>query len=230
MLRTPVAASERLRIKVGLAAPALVGSSEILLGHPQARTILPRYLAAGYHVSRSAVPLMETALGCARRLVADADAVASRLAPYLERHILEEMHGEQPGAGALEDLAALGVDPDELRTSLPEAKIAALVGAQYYWILEHHPVAVLGFLQLERFHPRLDTVERLISATGLPRRGFAQLLLHAELDVEHVEELDCTLDDLPLTARHEELIGISAVQTIGLLSEVLLDVLEREGS
>jgi hypothetical protein len=222
VLRSAVAASERLRIKVELAAPALVGSSEILLRHPQAREIVPRYLAAGYYVSRSAVPLMETALGRAREL-AD-DEVASGLAPYLERHILEEMHGEEPGAGALADLAALGIDADGLKTSLPEPKVAALVGAQYYWILEHHPVAVLGFLQLERFHPRRDTTERLIAITGLPPEGFAQLLLHAELDVAHVEELDRVVDGLPLEPYHEELVGISAMQTVGLLSEVLLAV------
>jgi hypothetical protein len=211
---------------VELAAPALVGSSEILLRHPRASEILPRYLAAGYYVSRSAVPLMETAFGRARELAHD--AVASGLAPYLERHIREEMHGDEPGTGALDDLAALGVDPDELKASLPEPKIAALVGAQYYWILEHHPVAVLGFLQLERFHPRRDTTERLIAATGLPREGFAQLLLHAELDVGHVEELNRVVDRLPLEPYHEELIGISAMQTIGLLSEVLLDVVARD--
>lgn len=187
---------------------------------------MPRFLAAGYQVSRTAVPLMETALGRARAL-APKDAVASGLAPYLERHIPEEMHGDEPGEGALEDLVALGVDTDDLRTRLPPQKIAALVGAQYYWILHHHPVAVLGFLQLERFHPHRDTAERLIETTGLPREGFEQVLLHAELDVNHVAELDRVVDDLPLEPYHEELVGVSALQTIGLFSEVLLDVVEE---
>jgi hypothetical protein len=169
---------------------------------------------------------METALGRARELAPD-DAVASSLVPYLERHIPEEMHGEEPGAAALDDLEALGVDVDDLRTSAPAPKIAALVGAQYYWILHRHPVAVLGFLQLERFHPRRPTVERLIEATGLPREGFGQLLLHAELDVEHTRELDEVIDSLPLEPYHERLIGLSALQTIALLSEVLLDVVEE---
>jgi Iron-containing redox enzyme len=172
------------------------------------------------------VPLMETALGRAREL-APGDAVASGLVPYLERHIPEEMHGEEPGAAALEDLEALGVDTDDLRTSLPEPTIAALVGAQYYWILHHHPVGVLGFLQLERFHPRRPSVERLIELTGLPREGFGQLLLHAELDIEHAQELDEVIDDLPLETYHEQLIGLGALQTIGLLSEVLLEVVEE---
>ena len=235
MLHSPVAQgkgsvltpSERLRIKVDLAAPALGGPGEILLRHPQAREVFPRYLAAGYHVARAMVPLMEAALGRAREL-GPGDTVAAGLVPYLERHIPEEMHSEEPGGAALEDLVALGLDADELRTSLPAPKIAALVGAQYYWILDHHPVGVLGFLQLERFHPRRDSVERLIEITGLPREGFGQLLLHAELDIEHAEELDHVIDDLPLEPYHERLIGVSALQTIGLLAEVLYDVVEEK--
>ena len=221
--------SERLRIKVELAAPPLVGSSGILLCHPRAREIVPRYLAAGYHVARSAVPLMETALGRAREL-ARGDAVAAGLVPYLERHILEETHGEEPGGALLDDLEALGVDADDLRTGFPGPKVAALVGAQYYWILVHHPVAVLGYLQLEHFHPLEPTVEQLIEATRLPREGFSQLLLHAEVDIEHARELDEVVDGLALEPYHERLIGLSALQTIGLLSEVLLDVVEEKAA
>jgi hypothetical protein len=221
-----LSASERLRIKLDLEVPAVVGPGGLMLRHPRAREIVPRFLAAGYQVSRTAVPLMETALERARALAPD-DAVASGLASYLERHIPEEMHGDEPGAGALEDLVALGVDADDLRTRLPAQKIAALVGAQYYWILRHHPVAVLGFLQLERFHSRREPVERLIETTGLPREGFDQVLLHADLDIGHAAELDRVIDDLPLEPYHEELIGISALQTIGLFSEVLLDVVEE---
>jgi hypothetical protein len=221
--------SERLRIAVELAAPGLAVPSRLLLTHPRAQEIFPRFLAAGYHVAQALVPLMETALGRARELT-PGDAVAVGLVPYLERHIPEEMHGDEPGAAALEDLVALGVDVDGLRKSLPEAKIAALVGAQYYWILHRHPVGVLGFLQLERFNPSRPSVEQLIERTGLPREGFAQLLLHAELDIEHAQELDEVIDRLPLEPQHERLIGLSALQTIGLLSQVLLDIVEERGA
>lgn len=224
----PASPSERLRVKVELAAPALVRPSRILLAHPQARELLPRFLTVGYHVARAMVPLMETALRRARKLAPE-DAVASGLVPYLERHIPEEIHGDEPGAAALDDLEALGVDPVELRTSLPPPKIAALIGAQYYWILHYHPVAVLGFLELESFHPHGPTVERLIEHTGLPRAGFGQLLLHAKLDVAHARELHRVMDALPLEPEHERLIGLSALQTIALLGDVLLDVVEEKG-
>ena len=133
-LSTP---SGRLRVKVDLAAPSLGTPGRILLQHPRARELVPRFLAAGYQVARSMVPLMEAALGRARDLGPD-DRVAAQLVPYLERHIPEEMHGDAPGEAALADLAALGVDVARLRASLPAPKIAALVGATYYWIVEHH--------------------------------------------------------------------------------------------
>ena len=29
---------------------------------------------------------------------------------------------------------------------MPSPAVAALVGSQYYWLLHHHPVALLGFV------------------------------------------------------------------------------------
>jgi hypothetical protein len=179
-------------------------------------------------VGRATVPLLETALEQARELASD--PVAKGLMPYFERHIAEESHGDEPGEDTLDDLAALGVDPVVLRASLPAPKVAALIGAQYYWVLRHHPVAVLGFLELEAYHPDRSTVELLIERTGLPRDGFRQLLLHAELDVGHADELHDVLDSLPLDLRHEQLIGVSALQTFSLLAEALLDVVEEKVS
>ena len=203
--------------------PALALPGRILLEHPHARELYPRYLTTGYHIGRTMVPLMETALGRARELAAE-DAVADGLAAYLERHIPEEMHSDEPGGAVLDDLAALGLDPDQVRSQLPPPKVAALIGAQYYWIFHHHPVALLGFLELEAYHAHTPTLERLIEHTGLPRKGFGQMLLHAKLDVAHARELHRVLDSLPLEQWHEELIGTSALQTISLVADALLDV------
>ena len=205
-------------------APALGGPTLILLGHARARELVPCFLAVGYQIARAAVPLMETALGRARDL-AD-DPVARGLEPYLERHILEETHSEEPGGAVLADLEELGADTAELRASPPPPKLAALIGAQHDWILHRHPVAVLGFLELERFHARQSTVERLIEITGLPRAGFRQLLEHAELDVGHAEELDRLFDSLPVEPWHERLVGESALYTISQLTDVLFDVVD----
>jgi hypothetical protein len=198
----------------------------MLLEHPRARDIFPRFLATGYPVAEAMIPLMEAALHRARE-AAPQDPVAEGLVAYLERHIPEEMHGDEPGGATLDDLAVLGVDPDLLRRASPARQVAALIGAQYYWIFHHHPVALLGFLELEAYHPDGPTVERLIERTGLPRDGFRQLIIHSKLDIVHARDLHRLLDSLPLEPRHEQLIGLSALQTIGLLAEALLEVVRR---
>jgi hypothetical protein len=219
-------ASARLARKVELILPGLGLPGRLLLEHPRARELYPRYLTVGYHVTVGMIHLMEAALARARAMAPD-DRVAAGLAEYLERHIREEMHSEEPGGATLDDLEALGVDTADLRTQTPSAKIAALVGAEYFWILHSHPVAVLGYLELEAYHPHEATVEQLIEKTGLPRDGFRQLLLHAKLDVAHAKELHRVLDSLPLEPQHEQLIGLSALHTMSLLIDALLDVVDE---
>src|SRR5205823_3501905 len=64
--------------------------------------------------------------------------------------------------------------------ALPDTpQIADLVGVQLAWFRDDHPVAILGFLELEAHQADRATVERLIERTGLPRAAFGQLLLHA---------------------------------------------------
>ena len=222
-------ASERLRFALELVVPALARPGRILLAHPNARELFPRYLTTAYHLGRDMVPLMETALGRAREL-ARHEPVAEGLAAYLERHIPEEMHHDEPGGAVLADLEALGVDAAAVRTSPPPPKIRRLIDAQYDWILRRHPVAILGFLALESYHPHTDMVEQLIERTGLPRAGFRQLLLHAKLDVVHARELHRVLDSLPLERHHEQLIGLSALQTVAVVVDALLDVVEVGGA
>jgi hypothetical protein len=61
-----------------------------------------------------------------------------------------------------------------------------------------------------------NTADRI----GLPRRAFSNLLLHGKLDPQHRDDLDHTLDALPLTEEHHSLMGVSAFQTINLLTRV----------
>jgi hypothetical protein len=216
-------ASARLRRKLDLVLPAFDVPGRLLLDHPRARELCPRYLAVNWYLALASVPLMEAALERAGALAAR-DPVAAGLAEYLERHIPEEMHGEEPGREALADLEALGVEPAALRRRPPPPKVAAIVGTHFFWIWQGHPVAVLGFLEIEAFHPDRATVERLIEKTRLPRDGFRQLLLHVDLDIAHARELHRVLDSLPLESHHEQLIGVSALQTIALLTDAALEI------
>jgi len=224
---TGATASERLRQKIDLIGPRVTLPARLLLEHPRSGEIYPRYLATGYHITCGMIQVMEAALGRARSL-APADPVASRLAAYLERHLVEEMHHEESGGAVLDDLAALGIDALALVEECSSPKIASLFRAQHRWILDDHPVAVMGFLELEAYHTELPVVELLIERTGLPRDGFGQLLLHARLDAVHARQLHDVLDSLPLEPSHEQLIGLSALRTIGHIADALLDVVRTD--
>lgn len=199
----------------------------MLLEHPRAAEIYPPYLAAGYHVTCAMLELIEAALVRARELD---DEVSAGLVGYLDRHLVEEMHHEDPGGAVLDDLRALGEDADELVAETASAKLDSLVVTERRRIENDHPVAVLGFLELEACHTGRDAVEQLIAATGLPREGFAQLLLHSRLDAVHARELHEVLDSLPLEPWHEELVGLSALTTVGTVADALLDVVAERAA
>jgi hypothetical protein len=192
-----------------------------LLENPR---LYPPYLAAGYHVTCAMLELMEAALHHARALAPD-DRVAAPLADYLERHLIEETHHEQPGGAILDDLQAAGVDAARLVAAAPSDRIATLLALQHEWIREQHPVSVLGFLELEVYYAELPVVEQLIARSGLPRAAFGQLLEHATLDAMHGAHLHQLLDSLPLTPEQEQLVGLSALTTFRLVAEALVETL-----
>ncbi len=162
-------------------------------------------------VVRTATPLMEAALDRARVLARD-DAVAAALIPYLEHHAPEEAGHER---WIIEDLRALGADPDEPGRRMPPATVATLVGAQHYWLRHHHPVALLGHMAVIEGHPpQPGFADRLRRATGLPADAFRTIARHEQLDTGHARELDETIDSLPLRPEHETIMGISALHTI----------------
>ena len=218
-------ASARLARKIDFLATAYGTPGRLLLEHPRARELCPQYLATGAYVALVMVPLMEAALDRAKELAPD-DAVAAGLIEYLEHHIPEEMHGDEPGGELMEDLAVLGVDVDALRARRVPPPLAALIGSQFFRIRHAHPVSVLGFLWLEEYPPNAASIEQLIEVTGLPREGFRQLLLHSEVDVRHGAELRAIMDSLPLQPWHEELIGLSALETMAYLIEAWLELVD----
>jgi hypothetical protein len=215
--------SARLCRTLDLVLPAYDTPGQLLEDHPRVRELYPTYQAAGSYVVLMMVPLMEAALDRSRAL-ASTDPLAAGLAEYLERHIPEEMHSDEPGGALLDDLAAVGVDTEALRVGPLPDKIAALIGTHFFRIRHAHPVAILGLLWLEVYPPNALAIERLIERTGLPRDGFRQLLLHSKVDVLHGEELQEVVDSLPLERWHEDLIALGALQTMSFLVDTWLDV------
>jgi len=220
-MQTP---GHRLRAKLELAQPTLAEAAQRLWGSPSVRELYPAYLCTMHMIVRAAVPLMRAALGQARAREGD-DGVMESLAVYLERHVQEELGHD----GWLEeDLRATGTDPRVLEQMVPSPRIATLVGAQYYWLHHHHPVALLGHIAaIESYPPPVGFAERLCTMTGYPPSAFRTIARHAVLDIRHRREFYEMIDELPLEREHEKVIGLSALHTVQAGVDVLLELHER---
>ena len=219
--------SEFLRWKIGLPLPGLVLVSNELVTHPRARELYPEYLFTSHCVIRASVPLMEAGRQRASAAVGN-DPVSALLAPYLEQHIPEELDHDE---WLLDDLQVLGRRRSEILARPPSPTVAALVGAQYYWIFHYHPVVLLGYIAvLEGYPPSMAMIDQLVAGTGYPREAFRTLIAHAELDPGHSEELDELLDDLPLTEEQTAAIGLSAMSTTRLLTSAFEEVVHEAGT
>jgi hypothetical protein len=221
---SPTGNAERLRGAIELLLGGLVKESERLLDHPRVRDLYPEYLFMGHCVIRASVPLMETARERALSM-APSDPVAAELAGYLGEHIDEERHHDE---WLLDDLVAIGVERAGVVARPPSATVASAVGAQYYWILHYHPVALLGWIGLlEGYPPWPETIDRLMARTGYGPEAFRTLIAHAELDPHHGDELFEALDRMSLTAEQSAAIGLNGMSSVHLLAIALDEVTGR---
>ena len=215
--------ADRLRLKIEFVEPELAGATHLLLSDPRVGQLYRDYLVACHGILRATIPLLETAR---REALARDDAAAPTLALYLEKHIEEEAGEDE---WLLHDLQVLGVDESSVIAHVPSPKVARLVGAQYYWVLHVHPVAVLGYLAgLERDPPSLEVIDDLVERTGHDKAAFRTLIAHAERDPDHAEELDDLLDRIELTEEQWLLLSLSAMNSVHMLAMVLKDVLQRD--
>ncbi|MBW3542895.1 MAG: iron-containing redox enzyme family protein [Planctomycetes bacterium] len=219
-----VSHSERLRRKIELVLPEFASASTAIVEHPRFAEIFPEFLVTVHWMIRGSVPLMETAVARCRRM-ASTDAVAAAMIPYLEQHIKEELHHDE---WLLEDLEVLGLERSEVLARMPSATVASLVGAQYYWIFHHHPVAKLGHVAVMEGYPAtVEAIELMVELSGLPRSAFRTLEKHCHLDPHHRDDLNAALDALPLEDAHHEMLGISALHTIQIGSRAYREVVDR---
>lgn len=217
--------SELLHQRRLLLSARLLRASRRLWEHPEAARLYPCLLFRAHCVSRAAVPLMEAA--AARLQSMRNDPIAPGLIEFLHRFIPEETGHDE---WLLEDLEVLGRSRQDVLAHTPPPALAALVGAQYYWIAHHHPVSVLGlFFMMETGTPLLEQVEDLIRRTGLPRTAFRSFLRHAVLDLKHGNDIEQVIDTLPFTSAHRSTIGVSlahSAQYLALSTEEIVDLYE----
>ena len=213
--------SVRLRQKIELSGGSFAGEFRALVTHPRVAELWPRYLVATHAVIRTTALLLETAVARAR-VLGDTDPVAAGAAEYFERHIEEERGHDE---WVLDDLELMGVDREVALRRVPSPTAARFVGAQYYWILHYHPVALFGyFAVMEGSPPQRLLIDELVERTGYPRAAFHSFAAHGELDPGHIQELYEALDSLPLTREHETVVGLSAIATSELAAELVVDV------
>jgi len=210
--------SARVRRKLAAEVAPLSAACSALVEHPRLRELWPEYLVLQHQIIRATVPLTEAALERTRELQGD-----PLLVTYLEEHVGEELNHDE---GLLEDLESLSLGRVEVLGRMPSAAVAALVGAQYYWIHHHHPVAFLGYVALmEGYPPTTELIETLAARTGYPQESFRTFAEHAELDPGHRDHLDETLDALPLGEREEAAIVASASATAILAAKAVSEIL-----
>lgn len=218
------ASSSVLRRKIALALPPLVAAQRRLDQHPDPAAAWIAFLSVLYGSMRASVPLLETALDRARDL-SPGDPLAAGLTDYLHRHSEEERGHDE---WLLQDLQSVGVDSTELLSRPPSGAVAALIGAQYYWVLHYHPVCILGYLMvIEGDPPSRRSLQDFQSRSGLPPSAFRTMLEHADLDIDHAAELADLLDRLPLSSSHNEALGLSAISTVAGLTRILNEVGDR---
>jgi hypothetical protein len=217
-VEVPLGNAARLRGTFGLVFGELVRAGQRFVDHPRIREVYVDYLFTAHSIIRASVPLMETARVQALSMAPD-DALAAELADYLVEHIEEERGHDE---WLLGDLEAIGVDRSTILARPPSPTIASAVGAQYYWVLHYHPVALLGWIALlEGYPPTIDTIDLLMARTGYPREAFRTLALHAELDVRHGQELFERLDGMRLTPEQATAIGLNALSSVHLLARAI---------
>ncbi len=209
-MRHGVRNSALLRAKLELCSGALTAAYTRLWSSEKVSELVPAFLVLLHQIMRASVPLMESAARRCRDIGAS-DPLAASLASYFDHHIEEELNHD---VWALEDLQAAGFSKEVALAQVPTASVAQLLGAQYYWILHHHPIMLLGhILVLEAFPPSPQRLAAVRAAAGVPEVALRTLRMHGELDPHHSEELDQFIDGLNLSEAHIEMIGVSVFNT-----------------
>ena len=213
-----------LRRRLELVRPAGWDGVGGLRGHPRAAELYPSLLMLQHMIVRGSVPLLRAAGREALRRAAAGDLVAAALVDHLRRHA--DVDGREE-AWLLDDYAALDRDVTEVIVAVPSPTVAALVGAVYYWVLHHHPVAVLGHcavLMSDRPSPAL--VADLQAVTGHPPGAFTTLARRAAADPAERDDLWRLIDGMPLDCAHVAVITRAALLSARLLATAIDEVLD----
>jgi hypothetical protein len=131
-------------------------------------------------------------------------------------------------AWLLDDIRSLGFDEQAVLDAQPCAASVALVGAQYFWMMHVHPVAIMGYLILmEGYAPLASQLEEIRVRSGAPESAFRCLKRHAEDDPAHLADLNSTLDRMNLSVGQARAVGMCAFAAIEGLAAMFEELMEN---
>jgi pyrroloquinoline quinone (PQQ) biosynthesis protein C len=160
------------------------------------------FLFNAYHHVRHTVPLM---MACGARLP---ERLSWMQDPLIE-YIREEAGHEQ---WILNDLAATGADPEQIRHSPASFEAELLVAYMYDFIERRNPVGFFGMVYvLEGTSTALATsaADLIQSHLHLDDAAFSYLRSHGELDREHVSFFEQLIDRLDDRSDLDEIIHVA---------------------
>ena len=214
--------SEILWGKIRLAENRLFAATHFFWNCPDLSVLLPRFLIQTHCLMRHGLALMAFARD--RALAMPDDEVARELAEYLRVHIEEESDHD---AWLLDDICTLGFQAQHVLHTPPCAATAALISAQYFWINQVHPVAIMGYLILmEGYAPLVSQLDEIQARSGAPASAFRCLNRHAEDDPQHLADLNGTLDRMNLSIDQARAVGMCAFAAIDSLASMFEELQE----
>lgn len=215
--------SEILWHKIHLAEGRLFAATHVFWNHPDLALLFSQFLIQAHCLTRNGLTLMAVARDRAR-LAAPDDEVARNLADYLQVHLEEELGHD---LWLLDDIRSLGFEEQAVLQAQPCAALIDLIGAQYFWMMHVHPVAIMGYLILmEGYAPLASQLEDIKERTGAPASAFRCLKRHADDDPEHLADLNRTLDSMNLNVEQARAVGMCAFAAIDGLAAMFEELLK----
>lgn len=160
-----------------------------------------------YHVVLNFCPVMQSA---APRCDASLAAV---------RRELEERIGEEAGheEWVIEDVRAVGGDPDHVRATPPSPPVQAMIGFNHDAAGRGHPASVLGMLYVLEVIASVyggkaaESIARAIGKEPTAAGGFRFLSSHATMDAHHMAQLNVLLKTITDPAAQAAVINATQV-------------------
>ena len=157
------------------------------------------FLGQAFHHVRHTVPLL---MATGARLPADKEWLRSAVAKYIEEEIGHE-------EWILDDIAACGIDKEDVRHSDPAPATEVMVAYAYDTVYRVDPVGFFGMVHVLE-GTSVTTADRAADAIGaalnLPERALTYLRSHGALDIEHCAFFETLMNRITDTDEQDRIV------------------------